>query len=96
MTLGAMPPCFIFCGANYIANGRTRSKCFLTREGGLTVSFSGEQMLHGAYGGEEGRPRFPGESIDYAFSVCLFVQMTFLGYRFAVLPLITPLRLMGL
>ena len=52
---------------NYIANGRTRSKCFLTREGGLTVSFSGEQMLHGAYGGEDGRPSFPGESIDYGF-----------------------------
>lgn len=52
---------------NYIANGRTRSKCFLTREGGFTVSFSGEQMLHGAYGGEEGQPSFPGDFIDYSF-----------------------------
>ena len=51
---------------NYIVNGKTRSKCFLTREGGLTVSFSGEQMLHGAYGGE-GRPSFPGDFIDYTF-----------------------------
>ena len=57
---------------NFIVNGKTRSKCFLTREGGLTVSFSGEQMLHGAYGGEEGRPSFPGDFIDYTiFSLSL-------------------------
>ena len=38
----------------WILTGNTRSKCFGTRIGGFLVTFSGEQILKGTYGGEEG------------------------------------------
>ena len=38
----------------WILTGNTRSKCFITRIGGFLVTFSGEQILKGTYGGEEG------------------------------------------
>ena len=38
----------------WILTGSTRSKCFRTDIGGFLVTFTGEQMLKGTYGGEEG------------------------------------------
>jgi len=38
----------------WILTGRTRLKCFRTEIGGFLVTFSGEQILRGTYGGEEG------------------------------------------
>ena len=38
----------------WILTGNTRSRCFRTLLGGLLVTFSGEQILKGTYGGEEG------------------------------------------
>ena len=38
----------------WLLTGNTRSKCFLSRNGGFFVTFSGEQILKGTYGGEEG------------------------------------------
>ena len=38
----------------WILTGNTRSKCFRTDIGGFLVTFSGEQILKGTYGGEEG------------------------------------------
>ena len=38
----------------WILTGNTRTKCFRTQIGGFLVTFSGEQVLTGTYGGEEG------------------------------------------
>ena len=38
----------------WILTGNTRSRCFETFLGGYLVTFSGEQILKGTYGGEEG------------------------------------------
>ena len=38
----------------WLLTGNTRSKCFLSRAGGFLVTFSGQQILKGTYGGEEG------------------------------------------
>ena len=39
---------------SWILTGNTRSKCFVGYIGGFIVTFSGEQILKGTYGGEEG------------------------------------------
>jgi len=38
----------------WMLSGNTRSKCFRTLLGGFLVTFSGQQILKGTYGGEEG------------------------------------------
>jgi len=38
----------------WILTGNTRSRCFDTFLGGFLVTFSGEQILRGTYGGQEG------------------------------------------
>jgi len=38
----------------WLLTGNTRSKCFLVQTGGFFVTFSGEQILKGTYGGKEG------------------------------------------
>ena len=38
----------------WVLSGNTRSKCFRTYAGGFLVTFSGEQILKGTYGGEKG------------------------------------------
>ena len=38
----------------WILTGNTRTKCFRSQFGGFLVTFSGEQVLTGTYGGEEG------------------------------------------
>ena len=38
----------------WILTGNTRTKCFRSQFGGFLVTFSGEQILKGTYGGEEG------------------------------------------
>ena len=40
---------------HWLANGNTRSRCFDARIGWFGVRFLGEQVLHGTYGGTEGR-----------------------------------------
>ena len=39
---------------HWILTGNTRSKCLVTAIGGFLVTFAGEQILKGTYGGEEG------------------------------------------
>ena len=41
---------------SWLVSGRTRTKCFLVQGGGFRVCFTGPMMLHGEYGGEEGKP----------------------------------------
>jgi hypothetical protein len=40
----------------WIISGNTNNLCFENRDGGYAVSFTGDQVLRGEYGGEEGRP----------------------------------------
>ena len=39
----------------WLPSGSTRSKCYDTTQGGFIVQFSAPQLLHGTYGGVEGR-----------------------------------------
>ena len=39
----------------WLVNGNTKSRCFDVDLGWFRVSFLGEQVLHGTYGGTEGR-----------------------------------------
>jgi hypothetical protein len=52
---------------NWIQSGRTRSTCYNIRDGGFTVTFSGDQGLHGSYGGTDGKPARAGEVLVYGF-----------------------------
>ena len=44
-----------FVSNSWLVDGRTRTRCFRVGDGGFQVRFSGTVMLHGEYGGEEGR-----------------------------------------
>ena len=46
---------------SWLVNPRARTRCFRVGDGGFRVSFSGTVMLHGEYGGEEGRMGFAKE-----------------------------------
>ena len=52
---------------NWIQTGNTRSTCYKIRDGGLGVTFSGDQLLHGSYGGAGGLPADVTNSIAYGF-----------------------------
>ena len=41
--------------------------CYPVDIGGYSVKFSGQQMLHGKYGGEESKPCNPGDLLGYQF-----------------------------
>ena len=47
---------FIVTANNWIRNGNTRSRCYRMHNGGIRVTFSGDQTLYGSYGGTEGKP----------------------------------------
>ena len=53
----------------WIVNGNTRSKCFTIRAGYFSINFNDTTMLHGVYGGEEGKPINAGEFVDYGYLV---------------------------
>ena len=51
----------------WILSGNSRSKCFPTNLGGFLVIISGEQILRGTYGGEEGINIPTGGSLVYTY-----------------------------
>ena len=55
----------------WLLTGNTRSKCFLVRTGGFFVSFSGDQILKGTYGGEEGIDTPSNTNLAYLYSSIL-------------------------
>ena len=57
----------------WLVNGRARTRCYPIADGGFQVSFTGTVMLHGEYGGEEGRLGFPNESVFYGHNYLLDV-----------------------
>ena len=52
----------------WIVNPDGNTRCFASSAGGFMVTFSGDQLLRGSFGGSEGRPVMGGEAIlDYGF-----------------------------
>lgn len=58
---------YIVTDNNWIRSGSTRSNCYHVRYGGLRVTFSGEQILYGSYGGVEGKSVESGSIVSYGF-----------------------------
>ena len=59
---------------SWLVNGKARTRCFRSRKGGFQVNFYGTVMLHGEYGGEEGRLAFADDIVfyghEYLYDVC--------------------------
>lgn len=51
----------------WIVTGKTRTFCYPLRDGAFLVTFSGEQILHGTYGGVEGKPIGVLDALLYGF-----------------------------
>ena len=71
-----MGPYMFFDDSNYyvtsnswLRTGSTRSTCYLMRNGGFQVTFSGEQTLYGSYGGAEGKLVGGIEALVYGFYI---------------------------
>ena len=67
---------------SWLVSGRTRTKCFPASGGGFRVRFTGPMMLHGEYGGEEGKPVSTNGNrlfygYDYVFDACKQQGLTF-------------------
>ena len=54
---------------NWIQTGNTRTTCRDIRSGGYLVNFTGDQLLRGSYGGDEGIPAGVGTTIQYGYDV---------------------------
>ena len=66
---------------SWLVSGRTRTKCFPAESGGFQVRFTGPMMVHGEYGGEEGKLVSTNENVlyghDYVFDACKQQGLTF-------------------
>ena len=66
---------------SWLVSGRSRTKCFPAESGGFQVRFSGPMMLHGEYGGEEGKLVSTDENLvyghEYVFDACKQQGLTF-------------------
>ena len=51
----------------WIVNGNTKSKCFTMSSGFFAISFNDTTMLHGLYGGEEGKQVNARDFVDYGY-----------------------------
>ena len=69
-----LPTNYTYVFNSWLVNGRTRTKCFQSRRGGFRVIFNGTVMLHGEYGGEEGKLAFANDIVyygrEYAYDIC--------------------------
>ena len=63
---GMSPFNFTYVFNSWLVSGRTKTKCFPAQAGGFRVRFSGPMMLHGEYGGEEGKLVSTDENLLYA------------------------------
>ena len=52
----------------WIASGNTTSKSFTVAGGGFEVGITGDMMLHGVYGGEEGKPVHAGDGLVHGYT----------------------------
>ena len=53
----------------WLVTGNKKSKCFDVGSGHFRVDFNGSMMLHGVYGGEDGRPVNAGDFVVYGHFV---------------------------
>ena len=53
----------------WLVTGNKKSKCFDVGSGHFRVDFNGTMMLHGVYGGEDGRPVNAGDFVVYGHIV---------------------------
>ena len=77
-----LPFNFTYVHNNWLVNGRTRTRCFPVGGGGFRVRFTGTMMLHGEYGGEEGKLALANDRLshqhDHFYEVCKQQGITFL------------------
>ena len=59
---------YLLALSNWIQTGNTRFTCREIYDGGFLVTFTGDQLLHGSYGGDDGIPAGVGDSLDYGFT----------------------------
>ena len=52
---------------NWLVSGNTRSRCFNIGGAGFEAAFNATVMLHGVYGGEQGKPAFDGDTVTYGY-----------------------------
>ena len=52
---------------HWIVNGNRRSRCFPMSSGHFSINFNDTTMLHGVYGGEEGKQVNAGDFVDYGY-----------------------------
>ena len=62
---GSSPFNLTYVFNSWLVSGRSRTKCFPAQAGGFRVRFTGPMMLHGEYGGEEGKPVSIDEDLVY-------------------------------
>jgi len=66
---------------SWLVSGRTKTKCFPAANGGFGVRFTGPMLLHGEYGGEEGKLVSTNENLfygyGYVFDACKQQGLTF-------------------
>ena len=53
----------------WLVTGNRKSKCFQAGSGHLRVDFNGTMMLHGLYGGVDGRPVNAGDFLVYGYII---------------------------
>ena len=58
---------YIATANNWIRNGNSRSTCYKVYDGGIIVTFSGDQTLYGKYGGDDGKPAGVDVVLVYGF-----------------------------
>ena len=72
---------FTYVFNSWLVSGRPRTKCFPAEGGGFQVRFLGPMMLHGEYGGDEGKLVSTDEFLvyghDYIFDACKQQGLTF-------------------
>ena len=85
-----IPYNFTFVFNSWLVNGRARTRCFPVGEGGYHVRFTGTMMLHGEYGGEEGKLVIEPDRViyhhQYVYEACkqqgiIFQIETFAPFR---------------
>ena len=57
---------------NWIRTGSTHSSCYRMRDGGVIVTFSGEQTLYGSYGRTEGKTVGPASASHHSGMPCAY------------------------
>ena len=58
---------YLLVSSNWIQTGSTRFTCRDIYFGGYVVGFTGDTLLHGTYGGADGKPVGEGNSLQYGY-----------------------------